>query len=184
METVSRNQQLTLKDMKQIWPYLLCVVFDLLLLFGAWELGRHCGRKETRGQVVGVEVRTETDTVVRRDTITVRKPQPYRERVLPVDMTIGEADSLFALATADTLPLKVQREYRDSSYTAWVSGYDPQLDSVKVFPRTVVISTEKTITQTVAKRNRFSWGLTVGAGYGITTRKPDVFVGVGMTWRP
>jgi len=31
--------------------------------------------------------------------------------------------------------------------------------------------------------NRFSVGLTIGAGYGITSRTPDIFIGVGVNFR-
>lgn len=74
---------------------------------------------------------------------------------------------------------RTQKRYEDSTYTAWVSGYEPRLDSIEVYQKTVVV----TKTQTVTKRNRFNVGLTGGFGYGLINRKPDVWVGVGCTWR-
>lgn len=86
---------------------------------------------------------------------------------------IGSNDTVWA-----TVPL-TQKRYEDSTYTAWVSGYEPRLDSIEVYRRTVTI--EKI--ETVSKRNRFNVGLTGGIGYGVFTRKPDLWLGVGCTVR-
>lgn len=86
---------------------------------------------------------------------------------------IGASDTVWA-----TVP-RTQKRYEDSTYTAWVSGYEPRLDSIEVYRKTVTIVKR----ETVSKRNRFNVGLTGGVGYGIFTRKPDVWVGVGCTWR-
>lgn len=75
---------------------------------------------------------------------------------------------------------RTQKRYVDSTYMAWISGYEPRLDSIEVYQKTV------TITKSVegrGKSKRFSVGLTGGFGYGVFTRKPDVWVGVGCTWR-
>lgn len=86
---------------------------------------------------------------------------------------IGVSDTVWA-----TVP-RTQKRYEDSTYTAWVSGYEPRLDSIEVYRRTVTI--EKI--ETVSKRNRFNVGLTGGIGYGVFTRKPDLWLGVGCTVR-
>ena len=75
---------------------------------------------------------------------------------------------------------RTQKRYEDSTYTAWVSGYEPRLDSIEVYQKTVVVT--KSVEGRV-KNRRFSMGLTGGFGYGVFTRKPDVWVGVGCTWR-
>ena len=75
---------------------------------------------------------------------------------------------------------RTQKRYGDSTYTAWVSGYEPRLDSIEVYRKTVVVT--KSVEGRV-KNRRFNVGLTGGFGYGVFTRKPDVWVGVGCTWR-
>lgn len=87
-----------------------------------------------------------------------------------------------------------QKVYRDSDYTAWVSGYQARLDSIKVKSKVTMVDKKETVAmveKTVAmvkkkdKAKKGSWlnaGLTLGAGYGVLTKKPDVFVGVGVTW--
>ena len=80
--------------------------------------------------------------------------------------------------TAIYLP-RTQKRYEDSTYTAWVSGYEPRLDSIEVYRKTTTIT--KTITRTVTKRHVFNVGIVGGAGYGLLTKKPDVWVGVGVS---
>lgn len=86
---------------------------------------------------------------------------------------IGSNDTVWA-----TVP-RTQKRYEDSTYTAWVSGYEPRLDSIEVYRRTVFM----TKTETATSRKRLSLGLTGGFGYGVLTRKPDVWLGMGVTWR-
>lgn len=86
---------------------------------------------------------------------------------------IGSNDTVWT-----TVP-RTQKRYEDSTYTAWVSGYEPRLDSIEVYRRTVFM----TKTETATSRKRLSLGLTGGFGYGVITRKPDVWLGVGVTWR-
>lgn len=86
---------------------------------------------------------------------------------------IGSNDTVWA-----TVP-RTQKRYEDSTYTAWVSGYEPRLDSIEVYRKTVTIEKR----ETVSKRNGFNVGLTGGIGYGVFTRKPDLWLGVGCTVR-
>lgn len=75
---------------------------------------------------------------------------------------------------------RTQKRYEDSTYMAWISGYEPRLDSIEVYQKTTVVT--KSVEGRV-KSKRFNVGLTGGFGYGVFTRKPDVWVGVGCTWR-
>lgn len=94
-----------------------------------------------------------------------------------------EAQGTGKIAREDTVWAVVprtQKRYEDSTYMAWVSGYEPRLDSIEVYQKTVVVT--KSVEGRV-KNRRFNVGLTGGFGYGVFTRKPDVWVGVGCTWR-
>lgn len=79
-----------------------------------------------------------------RDTVFVEKPKYYKEVVrdtVPAEMFSSDGKSLVI----------TQKEYRDSNYVAWVSGVEPQLDSIMVFKdteyvfKTYTIETVKTI---------------------------------------
>lgn len=87
---------------------------------------------------------------------------------------IGSNDTVWA-----TVP-RTQKRYEDSTYTAWVSGYEPRLDSIEVYRRTVTIVKRE---EGRVRNKRLSIGLTGGFGYGVFTGKPDVFLGIGATWR-
>ncbi len=71
-----------------------------------------------------------------------------------------------------------QKRYEDSLYTAWVSGYQPALDSINL--RLPTITNTFTITNTIQKQSpRISFGVQAGAGYGLFSRTPDIYLGVG-----
>ena len=72
-----------------------------------------------------------------------------------------------------------QKRYDDSLYTAWVSGYEPNLDSIRVHQREIFT----TITKIVERpASRIAIGPSVGLGYGVYQKQPDVYVGITATW--
>lgn len=88
---------------------------------------------------------TKTDTIsvteyqTIRDTIFVDKPKYYKEVVrdtVPLNQ--------FAI-NEDNYLVVTQKEYRDSNYVAWVSGVEPQLDSIMVFNNTEYVFKTSTI---------------------------------------
>ena len=79
---------------------------------------------------------TKTDTIsvteykTIRDSIFVDKPKFYKEVVrdtVPLNLFVRNEDNYLVVT---------QKEYRDSNYVAWVSGVEPQLDSIMVFKNT------------------------------------------------
>lgn len=80
---------------------------------------------------------TEYQTIV--DTIFVDKPKYYKEVVrdtIPLAQFVRNEDSCLVVT---------QKEYRDSNYVAWVSGVEPQLDSIMVFNNTEYVFKTSTI---------------------------------------
>ena len=121
-------------------------------------------------------VSTVTDTIVKRDTITAIPNTVYRTVALgEKTVKVVIHDTLCKTDTVEvTLPY-VQKEYRDSNYNAWVSGYEPSLDSIRVFPKTTIIRESKVVRQ---KDRR--WGVFGGVGIGVSDRiTPCVGVGIG-----
>lgn len=121
-----------------------------------------------------------TDTLW-RDTMIyapVASETVRTDRVLFVTVPVTAWDTMHDSVTVP-LPIE-QRRYTDTLYTAWVSGYAPRLDSIRVREREVVT----TITETVVKPlPRLTLGIQSGAGIGIFSRQPDIYVGVGGQWR-
>ena len=80
---------------------------------------------------------TEYNTIV--DTIFVDKPKYYKEVIrdtVPLNQFVRNEDKYLVVT---------QKEYRDSNYVAWVSGVEPQLDSIMVFNNTEYVFKTYTI---------------------------------------
>ena len=67
------------------------------------------------------------------------------------------------------------------SYTDWVSGYRPQLDSIQIYQTTEYITKE---IKMVTKPKR--WGIGLQAGYGVSLHNgqlfPSPYIGVGLSY--
>lgn len=70
------------------------------------------------------------------------------------------------------------KTYADSTYKAWVSGYNPRLDSIQVYRQTIVT----TKTETVVRKRRIGIGVQAGYGYGFQYRGLEPYVGLGVSW--
>ena len=122
---------------------------------------------------------TVTDTIpyykpVAKDSLVVR----YETVKLPaVRDTVRDSliykDTLVHDSVNVILPI-TQKKYEDSTYTAWVSGFRPNLDSINIYRKTVY----KTIME---KPRRFGIGVMGGYGYG--TKGATPFIGVGIYYR-
>ena len=137
---------------------------------------RQCTNDAPRADTITIE-RTDTVDTTMVDTMPIVKYERVTEYVT-IPCPGDTAD------TAVVLPV-VQRTFTDdSTYTAYVSGvqYDryPTLDSIAVQQRTIYKDIERTIT--VERRRPLSVGVQVGAGVGIITRQPDIFVGIGISY--
>lgn len=66
-----------------------------------------------------------------------------------------------------------RKVYKDSLYKAVVSGYNVSLDSIFIYNKTTFIYQEN-------KPKR--WGLGVSAGYAITPKGLQPYIGVGVTY--
>ena len=123
-------------------------------------------------------VRTGIDTVIIVDTVRDSIPYPVYETVI---QTVPELFPVYITLEGDTVrepifvPIRItQKEYLTDNYHAWVSGYNPSLDSIDVFQKTTYI-TEK------VKARR--WGIGLTAGYGIGKHGLSPYVGIGGFYR-
>lgn len=117
------------------------------------------------------EVRTETKikTVVKVDTLLISPPMaPLLLIKLTDTMCIG-----------DTVVNREQAYYEDSLYRAWVSGYRPRLDSLQVFPRTVMNTVTNDIYHTIKVKDKRRLGLGLQAGYGYPG---GAYIGIGVSY--
>lgn len=80
------------------------------------------------------------------------------------------------------IPIPIeQKRYEDSLYTAWVSGFRPALDSIRLHQPEIVT----TITETIVKKApRLSVGLSVGPGISIDKdHHMGIYVGFTAQYR-
>lgn len=126
---------------------------------------------------------TITDTIpyympVPKDSIVIRY-KTVKLPVAPKDTTLTEnyaQDSAQNIRDSVDVEIPVtQKHYADSAYDAWVSGYLPQLDSIKVYQNTI---TEHIYIKPKPKR----WNIGVSAGYGITPKGLQPYIGLGVTY--
>lgn len=141
----------------------------LIVLVAVFALGGLCGfftGKAVYQPTYGEKVTRDTIRVT--DTIPHYYPRPvekqvvrYVTRFLPVHST----DTVNRYITmTDTMLVEVpieSRHYHGKEYDAWVSGYEPSLDSIKVYNETQYIT--ETITKTVKDKGKHFF-LDVGAG--------------------
>lgn len=128
----------------------------------------------------------DTVRVTVYDTITYRNPVAVDSvviRYVAAKMSVASTqDSVIRLEeprdSAEVAVPITQKVYRDTAYTAWVSGYMPSLDSISIRQSTHYV------TETVPARRK-RWGVGVHAGYGVTAERNPRFapyIGIGITY--
>lgn len=105
------------------------------------------------------------DTLIRCDTIRVESPVEIRYEKLTETLILPKVDTLRLRDTVYLVVDKEIKEYRDSLYYIKVSGYQPNLDYVEVYPRTTTISKTETVTQPVTKRHGLALGFEANYSY-------------------
>lgn len=146
--------------MKKYIPYL--VIFLIGAVAGLWLCRMlHNGVHE---RIVEVQ----RDTLYVRDTISIEKPRMVRHEVrdtmyVAVRDTTRIHDTLYV-----SLPYEV-KTYKGDDYYAEVSGYNPSLYYLEVYPETRTV----TNTERVVRRNALSVG--AEAGYASIPYLPVYF---------
>lgn len=94
--------------------------------------------------------------------------------------SVGISDKLSDIPDSIEVP-RTQKVYSDSTYTAYVSGYDPCLDSIFVRQKIIEHSIVETRTVPTKQFRRWNVGLIGGYGYGFKSKEFEPFVGFGLT---
>lgn len=158
-----------------------CVITLVIVAGIAWFYhGRQkyvMASSEKTTETVYDTIQVFIDTPILRDSMVIR----YATVTLPVYDTIKihHADTLFSDSVSVTLPI-TQKVYKDSAYEAWVSGYMPALDSIRIFQPITTIT--NTITNTEIRYKQKRWGLGVQVGIGVTPSKIEPYVGIGVSY--
>ena len=172
--------------------------------YGLWEHGtvKRLREQIAKSETIRVtEVRTDTipDTIpkiaeekqvgvlkVPVNGILSRLKPAYSTENIDIKQKEVENSSYDAMqpTSIDTIELpKMQRVYTDdSTYRAWVSGYEPRLDSINVYRKTI----KETVTISVPTKKkrtfwqRFNIGIQAGYGLGLDDKKAHPYLGGGV----
>lgn len=124
-------------------------------------------------EAVPTEYRVDTvyssSVIVRRDTVS---------HYLPIPVLCWHTGD--TIRVGDTVLSVEQKIYKDSDYTAYVSGYRPRLDSISVYPKTITVTND--IYHTLKEKPR-RLGLSVTAGYGFSKDGLSPAVVMGVSYR-
>lgn len=168
-----------------------------LLVLAVGIIGSRCDKTE--------QVKVERDTVVVYDTIHHHYPKPvdsavvrYVTKVLPVvrydtvHHVIG-VDNMKNSASfrensvnfpQDSVAVEVpitSKHYGAPEYDAWVSGYEPSLDSIKVYQRTEYITERVTISK---PPNKWELDAMAGIDYNVTSQQYRPYAGGELMYKP
>ena len=128
---------------------------------------------------------TTIDTVIKRDTIIDVDTFNVPHTVLVPSKT----DTIYQEKIKNDTTLQVTRKTYDidnDSVGAHVviSGVNPRIDTMSIWAKKTSYTVNRTITKTIPIKDskRFKIYPTIGVGYGVFSRKPDMFIGIGMTY--
>lgn len=170
------------------------LIFFLVGLLCGGVVGRGTAEKGADGKII------TTDTITRYDTLLVKSPTArdsivvkYITKTLPksgnnsvenipqIGNIQGDNIPVFAeVADSDSVAVEIpitQKRYDGDDYRAYVSGYEPNLDSIFVFPKSTVIHE-----RSYKPPNKWHIGITGGYGYGFKNQHSDLYIGIGITY--
>ena len=121
----------------------------------------------------------DTITIIKVDTLLIAEPK-VEYRYIKEKEYVTITDSLLIYDTVTKI-IELPREYlvyNNSAYRAVVSGVQPRLDTISVYPKTVT----NTITKYVTEKKKTRWGLGVQAGYGYNGKDWKPYLGAGVQY--
>lgn len=132
------------------------------------------------------EITMRTDTVIIRDTVLIDRPVEAGARTIDTIListalpahgdTVRLTDTVYV-----HLPVE-QKHYSAPEYDAWVSGYCPSLDSLRIHTQSAWITSTIPIPATSKPRR---WGIGIQVGYGMTVApRPEFhpYIGIGISY--
>lgn len=160
--------------MKPGWILLLVAALVAAVSVLSWRLGYRSAVAES------IET-PRADTLIVRDTVTVEYPVPILTTITDT-LLVAYPDIVIIHDTTFVQLPRERKEYSGKDYRAVVSGFQPSLDLIQIFPETKVV----TQTISVPSRKRSHWALSLQAGYGITLQNNRIttlpYIGAGISY--
>ena len=160
-----------METLRDIFKFIVIILAMIL----TWSLVKQVSSRITR--TTTCDTITVYDTVIMpiaRDSIITR----YQTVKLPIIKTEYETDTIFKTDSVEVQVPISQKVYEDSTYKAFVSGFNTSLDSIYIKNKYIT----KTITNTKTKPTK--WGLGATAGYDPINRNFGVVIGVQFNLIP
>lgn len=162
--------------MKPIWVLALVIVMAAAVSVLSWRLGYRSGAAAAS---CGSDTTKTVKTV--RDTVTIERPVPVLVATIDT-ILVPYPDIIYIHDTTFVKLPKESKEYSGKDFRAVVSGYQPSLDLIQVFPETTTVT--RTISVPLRKSPR--WSVGIQAGYGVTLRDrhitPAPYIGLGVSY--
>lgn len=162
-------------NLKKFIGFCFCILIGLMTI---QFVQIHKLIKQTRTDIV--EVR---DTIVQThtDSFFIQSPIVYKVDTLKV-----HTEQVWCQQIHDTVQVElpyIQKEYRDSTYSAWVSGYkDVNLDSIRVFQHNKIVQINNQIERIKYKNKHWHIGPSVGVGYDFKNNRVAPYLGVSVQY--
>lgn len=160
-----------METLRDIFKFIIIILAMIL----TWSLIKQVSSRITR--TTTCDTITVYDTVIMpiaKDSIITR----YQTVKLPIIKTEYETDTIFKTDSVEVQVPISQKVYEDSTYKAFVSGFNTSLDSIYIKNKYIT----KTITNTKTKPTK--WGLGATAGYDPINRNFGVVIGVQFNLIP
>ena len=161
---------------KTIKIFLLVIVTAAVtaILLSPWlSRERFKSRTPTVDTVIDIDTFTKVDTVKIPHTILVpsKTDTVYQERIQK-DTTLQVTRKTYDIDN-DSVGAHVV-----------VSGINPMVDTLSIWSKKTSYSVNRTIIKTIPMKDtkRFKIYPTIGVGYGVFSRKPDMYIGIGFTY--
>lgn len=161
---------------KTIKIFILVIVTSAItaLLLSPWlSRERFQSRTPTVDTVIDVDTFTRIDTVKFQNTILVP----------------SKTDTVYQEKISKDTTLQVTRKTYDIDNDSVgahlvVSGVNPNVDTLSIWSKKTSYSVNSTVIKTIPMKDtkRFKIYPTIGVGYGVFSRKPDMYIGVGFTY--
>ena len=163
-----------------------------ILLVAVFVFGALCGF--FTGKVIyqpKYEEKVARDTVILHDTIPDYTPMPkdsatikYVTRWLPSATKTDTITKWDYFVIHDSVAVEVpitSKHYQSEQYDAWVSGFEPSLDSIFVYQERQIIT--ETITRTVKESKHFFLDVGAGCEYRFNTKDAVPFAELGFKFK-
>ena len=161
--------------------YWFSLMFAFIVLIGLMTYDFHLTHKLIKQTKTEIKEVRDTFEKISHDTIFVDRPIAYKVKEIKHD-TVRITD--IKHDSVDVILPVIQKEYRDSTYSAWVSGYqDVNLDSIRVYQKNIFTEINNTKYVTKYKNRPFGFSVGLGVTYSPVSNKiePGVFLGITYT---